>query len=156
VLDSVANTTIGGATAAERNVISGNGSDGVRFDSSGTGNVVQGNFIGTNKGGNADLGNRFDGVQVLDTVDILIDANLISGNDQHGVEVSRTSSAPLTGNTIGLAQNGVAVLANGTPQNSNSGDGVDVNSGATAFIGGITAAQRNVISGNRRDGVRFD
>src|SRR5262249_49500390 len=64
-------------------------------------------------------------------------------------------SATITGNTIGLALNGVSVLANGTP-NGGRGDGVNVNSGASATIGGITAAARNVISGNRRDGVRCD
>src|SRR5262249_52394688 len=116
---------------------------------------------GTNRGGDADLGNTLDGVHVLDTVGVVIDANLISGNDGHGVEVSRSpefagaSSATITGNTIGLALNGVSVLANRTP-NGGRGDGVNVNSGASATIGGITAAARNVISGNRRDGVRFD
>ncbi len=40
------NVTIGGTTAAERNVISGNGGYGVRLNS-GSNLVVSGNFIGT-------------------------------------------------------------------------------------------------------------
>jgi hypothetical protein len=49
------NNTIGGATAAARNIISGNqwGAVYVEFDS----NVIQGNYIGTDVCGTADLGN---------------------------------------------------------------------------------------------------
>src|SRR5262249_26691924 len=39
------NTTIGGTTAAARNLISGNGSTGLRIDSA-DGNTVSGNYIG--------------------------------------------------------------------------------------------------------------
>src|SRR5207244_1384210 len=50
-----ANNTVGGAVAGARNVISGNGGDGVAIqDAFTTGNLVQGNFIGTDiNGGNA-------------------------------------------------------------------------------------------------------
>lgn len=56
-IDQAINNTIGGTTANERNIISGNGSDGVEIHGSGaTGNVIQGNFIGTTSAGTADLG----------------------------------------------------------------------------------------------------
>ena len=55
------NNTIGGTTAAARNVISGNAGAGVSiFSSAGsgaTGNLVQGNFIGTDISGSGNLGN---------------------------------------------------------------------------------------------------
>ena len=53
-------TTIGGDTAASRNVISGNGSDGITLDST-QGTRVVGNRIGTTASGTEDLGND-DGV----------------------------------------------------------------------------------------------
>ena len=45
--------TVGGTTAAARNIISGNADDGIEIEGSGTsGNVVEGNFIGTDATGN--------------------------------------------------------------------------------------------------------
>ena len=58
IVDSASNNTIGGTAAGARNVISGNGSDGVVFiDGSATGNLVAGNYIGTDVTGTMALGN---------------------------------------------------------------------------------------------------
>ena len=55
--------TIGGATAGERNVISGNDYYGVNIDGqTATGNRVVGNYVGTDASGTQDLGNHFAGV----------------------------------------------------------------------------------------------
>lgn len=54
--------TIGGPTAAERNVISGNFGHGIILG--GRGHWVRGNFIGTDVSGTLPLGNQFDGVNV--------------------------------------------------------------------------------------------
>ena len=52
--------------AGERNVISGNLDDGVDIYGSGTsGNVVAGNFIGTNATGTAALGNSDEGISIV-------------------------------------------------------------------------------------------
>src|SRR5262249_7878914 len=49
---SASNNTVGGTTAAARNVLSGNASAGVAIADAGTtGNVVAGNFIGTDVSG---------------------------------------------------------------------------------------------------------
>ena len=49
----------------ERNIISGNASAGVQISNSGTsGNLVEGNLIGTDVTGTVDLGNSSDGVKV--------------------------------------------------------------------------------------------
>ncbi len=58
-----ANNTVGGTTAAARNVISGNTRSGVDVNSAGTsGNLVEGNFIGVAADGTSALGNGLHGV----------------------------------------------------------------------------------------------
>jgi len=63
--------TVGGTTPATRNVISGNGGDGVQIGGDvgfrSGGNRVQGNFIGTAANGSSPLGNVRDGVAVIDS-----------------------------------------------------------------------------------------
>jgi hypothetical protein len=73
--------TIGGADLADRNLISGNGRDGVGSDSSE--NTVQNNLIGTDKGGTADLGNGGNGVEVSGTGNLLTN-NTIAFNGKDG------------------------------------------------------------------------
>ena len=53
------NNTIGGTTAAARNLISGNGNRGISVTNSG--NFVIGNYIGTNAAGTGALGNGATG-----------------------------------------------------------------------------------------------
>ncbi|HBI46093.1 MAG TPA: hypothetical protein DDY78_25045 [Planctomycetales bacterium] len=83
------------AANAARNVISGNAGDGVLISGAGTmGNVVQGNYIGTNALGVAALTNGSSGVTVSNgaggnTIGGTAPGagNIISGNVQGGVEV---------------------------------------------------------------------
>ncbi|MCI0345744.1 MAG: DUF4347 domain-containing protein, partial [Chloroflexi bacterium] len=60
-----ARNVIGGLATADRNVISGNSGDGIKIGSTGTANQILGNYIGTEGGGTAALGNSFVGVNVL-------------------------------------------------------------------------------------------
>jgi hypothetical protein len=62
-IDGGSNNTIGGTTAALRNIISGNGDDGISLDNNANGNIIQGNWIGQN-GAGAALGNGDDGVEI--------------------------------------------------------------------------------------------
>jgi hypothetical protein len=57
ILTTASGNTVGGTVVAARNVISGNGGDGVRIASGATNNVVAGNFIGTNAAGTAGVPN---------------------------------------------------------------------------------------------------
>ena len=60
--------TVGGTTAAAANTIADNTGNGVTISSSGTtGNVVEGNDIGTNSAGATSLGNSGDGVEVFNS-----------------------------------------------------------------------------------------
>jgi CSLREA domain-containing protein len=64
-IDSSRNNTVGGTTTGARNLISGNNDDGVSVtDNRSSGNIVQGNFIGTDVSGTANLGNLDMGVSL--------------------------------------------------------------------------------------------
>jgi CSLREA domain-containing protein len=93
VLVGAPGNAVGGTTAGEGNVISGNGFHGVQiYGSEATGNRVQGNFIGTDRDGAALLGNRGEGVWILRASNNTIGGtvagarNVISGN-RYGVEI---------------------------------------------------------------------
>ena len=146
--------TIGGTTAAERNVISGNGSDGIEIrDGTTTGNAVMGNFIGTDVTGTADLGNSGRGVYVYEAPANFIGGtepgarNLIAGNTGSGVFIlgAGATGNQVQGNFIGTEVSGTAALGNGI--------GVEVSNAPANTVGGTTGMARNVISGNSGFGV---
>ena len=62
-----ANNTIGGTAAGDRNVISGSPQGGVLIDGFATGNLVAGNYIGTDVTGTKALGNALAGVEIRDS-----------------------------------------------------------------------------------------
>lgn len=150
-VDNTNNNTIGGAAAGDGNVISGNSGQGVRIDGSGaTGNQVAGNFIGTNVGGNAPLGNGNDGILITGGASVnaigSTAGNTISGNGSHGVEISgaATSGNFIQANFIGTNLGGNAALGN-------SGSGVFI-SGAPSNAVGMQGLG-NIISSNQNNGV---
>lgn len=144
---------IGGDEPAERNVVScSNELEGIGIHGVNTfGNVVSGNYIGTNKTGSADLGNNTDGVRIYggahDNIvggDSPGERNIIAGNDRDGVLLvgAGTNGNTVTGNYIGLNVNGVYAIMN---QNK----GVRIENGACYNrIGGTGAGERNVIGGS--------
>lgn len=151
------NNTIGGTTAGARNVIAGNGRDGIRISDSGTsGSLVVGNFLGTNGSGTAAIGNGASGVQIAagasnNTIGgtSVAARNIVSGNGYDGIAVHdfATSGNLIEGNLIGTDVNGGKVLPN-------AGNGVEVfEGGGNTTIGGTSSAARNIISGNLEDGV---
>jgi Ca2+-binding RTX toxin-like protein len=145
----------GANDALERNVISGNDIGVWLYTDTGrgpgalptTGNLVAGNWIGTNSTGTVALGNVGDGVDIDQSSTNTIGGtstgagNLISGNT-NGVEISDASANLVQGNLIGLDQTGTLALGN-------SGAGVLVDAGASSnTIGGPVGGARNVVSGN--------
>jgi CSLREA domain-containing protein len=112
---------IGGDTLAARNLISGNGREGINLDAGTTGNVVQGNLIGTKKDGTTALGNGFFGV-AIDGFGSQVWRNTIAFNGSHGVFVSFGSSNAIFSNSI----------------HSNGGLGIDLR-GGTENADGVTA-----------------
>jgi len=131
-----------GAASGGMNVISGNGQDGINGFA--TNSSISHNRIGTDGTGIIDLGNAGDGIQT-DLIE-QITSNLISGNGNWGIIVSRLSP-DLQGNIIRRnALGGVAVLDDSTTatiiENSifaNTGLGIDLRmNGVTANDPGDT------------------
>ncbi|MFY9569923.1 MAG: HYR domain-containing protein, partial [Blastocatellia bacterium] len=156
-IDGVPNNRVGGTTAAARNVISGNAQIGIFINgSAATGNIVQGNFIGTNAAGTAGLGNAI-GISVSNRADATIGGtaagarNIISANGSVGIALILSVSGTLVqGNFIGTDINGVADLGNNEA-------GVQVsNSSPNNTLGGTTAAARNIVSGNNNKGFQIN
>jgi hypothetical protein len=145
---SASNNTVGGITPAARNLISGNVGMGVQFFT-GTGNMAQGNLIGTDVTGTLALANSGRGVIDYGTNDIVggttvAARNIISANNR-GVDLFGGSNDTVQGNFIGTDVTGTVALGNPNV-------GVDVNGTANNVIGGLTATPGtppgNVISGN--------
>jgi hypothetical protein len=157
---NAANNTVGGTTAAARNIISGSLNDGVFINGAGsTGNVVEGNYIGTDPTGTKTLGN-INGVIIEAAAGNRVGGtsararNVISSNQRVDIELedAGTSGNVVEGNRIGTNAKGTAAL--GT-----SSAGVEFGAARGAVsgntLGGTTAGARNLISGCTI-GVSFD
>ncbi|HEU4391510.1 MAG TPA: CSLREA domain-containing protein, partial [Blastocatellia bacterium] len=150
VIFFVSSNTIGGTTAAARNIISGN-TPGILVGIGATATLVQGNFIGTDITGTAPLPNS-DGIDVNGANNTVGGTaagarNIISGNIGNGVFIffNEAVGNQLLGNLIGTDVNGVVKIPNGE-------NGVEVVTAATT-IGGTSIGARNIISGNLQYGV---
>jgi hypothetical protein len=165
IQNASAQNVIGGTTAAQRNVISGNGTvptvDGRGIIISGAGsvdNVVQGNYIGVNPAGTAAAGNRSEGVLVN-----VAGNNLIGGSTGTTPGGACTGACNVIGGNTGNSSNGPGIVlsGSGTTVKGNyiglnaAGTGLIPNdfagivvSGANNTIGGTTPEERNVISGH--------
>ena len=159
IIDSTDNT-IGGTTAAARNVIS-TGGDGegliiedVRPGVS-TGNVVQGNYVGTDVTGNFALGN-YIGIDLDSGYNTIGGTtpgagNVISGtvNLSPGIDFDGGAGDVIEGNFIGTNEDGTVALPN-------SGAGIMLEGAASSTaetIGGTASGSGNVIAFNGGGGV---
>ena len=161
--------TIGGTTAGERNLISGNMGAGINLMGA-TRNIIEGNYIGTKASGIEALGNGGVGIAVSGNTTGTTDCsdnppvgntiggtfgaaseNLISGNMLGGILLSVSDCDAIRGNVIGLNAAGSSAIPNGT----GSQFGISISAGSYNTIGGAAAGDRNVISGNMGDGVQL-
>ena len=151
--------SIGGTATTSRNVISGNESRGLSLSSSG--NVIRGNFIGTNAAGTAALPNASSGISLINASNNTIGGttagarNIISGNQADGIFIGgQTSPADaniVQGNYIGTDVTGLLDLGN-------SNHGIQLDRASNNIIGGIKSTgstSSNLISGNGGIGIRI-
>lgn len=130
-------------------------SDGIEL-TNGRNNVIVGNCLGLDELA-TDQGNAADGVFVNNSMGNRIggaapaDRNIISGNNNNGIELSGPSSSNniIIGNYIGPDPGG-------TLDRRNSGNGIFVSGAPGTIIGGVAPGERNLISRNQGDGVELN
>ena len=154
------NNTIGGTTAAARNIISGSAAHGVGLgggdNNVATNNRIQGNYIGLNAAGTATINNAFSGVILQGTgaTNNTIGGtaagagNVIAGNGHQDVAILQGASGnTVQGNFLGTDATGNVALGGG---------GVFIGASNNNLIGGTVAGARNVISGNTGSGININ
>jgi hypothetical protein len=153
ITDQGENNTIGGTSAVDRNIISGNTNSGIYIN--GVSNEVLGNYIGIDADGASILANGTSGIYI-DTAgannriggQMAGGGNIISGN-AWGISIFGASGSKIQGNYIGTDANGMADLGN-----TQSGIALSYNAQYNT-IGGPAAGERNIISGNDRYGIQI-
>lgn len=167
------NNTIGGPVSAnppgtlpndlsgdrppQGNLVSGNGGDGIRIDGGSTGNVLFGNFVGTDGSGSYAVPNFGDGVAIIGsnnnalvgtvpTQNPFIFYNVLSGNLGNGLRVKDSNGTVIQANFFGMASDN-----KGTVGNFGNGIVIEGTSQNTTLGGPIPLG--NVIAGNGGHGV---
>jgi len=157
--NGAANNVIGSTNSSGRNLLSGNTEYGVYLTNT-TGNVILGNYLGLNAGGEVALANQRSGIALFGGTQNIIGGtvpgagNVLSGNGEYGLAIGNPVATGnfVQGNLIGLDAAGTNGIGNGTGYG-----GVLLDSGATGnTIGGTVAGARNLISGNAPAGVFFN
>ena len=158
--DAPSKAVVGGTTPAARNLISGNGTEGVFMSGSFSGSPadslrVQGNYVGTDRSGTKDLGNDANGLEIEAASNTTVGGttsasrNVVSGNGLIGVDLVFASGTKMLGNRIGTTASGTGALGN-------ADFGVLTESSSNNRIGDGTAAGSNTVAFNAKDGIVFD
>lgn len=141
ILQSAHENTIGGTDLNAGNVISGNTKQGIEINDDGTsGNLVQGNFIGTDVTGAAPLGNAREGIHMVNASNNTVGGtaagagNIIANNNGDGVLVDHGVGNAIQANAI-FSHTGLGIrLING----GNNNQAFPVISSATSNETGTT------------------
>ena len=148
----------GVSDAAERNIISGNTTNGINANN-GTNVVIAGNYIGTDISGTAPLGNLQWGLQIsgdvrlgtnADGVNDAAERNIISGN---GSTFSFVAAVLVSGSGSTVAGNYIGTDVTGTLPMGNNGDGVRISFGNNHTIGGTAVGAGNIIANSGAAGI---
>ncbi len=141
------------------NIISANRKSGINLSGSSS-NEILANKIGTDVAGTVDLGNALNGIFLTaksnsNTIGNS-NGNLISGNDNNGVQIGgRSTLNTVSNNIVGLNAAGTATLGNTL-------DGVRIQNASGNIIGQVDPVGgtndfnlANVISGNGGNGIQL-
>lgn len=153
---SSSNNTVGGLLPADRNVIAGNDGNGLNINTT-SGNLVQGNYIGTDASGLLPVGNANGGLTVSGSNNTIGGTstgarNVISANGFNGgltLVGGSASGNVIQGNFIGTTATGTAALPN------TGFVGLGINSAPNTTVGGTAAGAGNVIAGNTGPGLQI-
>ncbi len=150
LINGVANT-IGGSVGADRNVIAGNQSEGVRM-AFGTTGTIRGNYIGVDATGTVALPTG-PGITCENGNGLIVggsaagDGNVISASAiGAGIRLQSCNNAVIQGNLIGTNAAGTEAFGNQR--------GLEINLSSGTQIGGTAGGAGNLISGNGT-GIHF-
>ena len=157
-----ANNQIGGfdvTNCAERNIISGNGRNGILIYGSGSvSNTIYNNFIGTDVNGTNAVANQSHGICLMAGASMndiggrgsYRPINIISGNSGSGVMLTNSCNYNrILNNHIGVARDGSTPLGNGK-------DGALISFSSGNEVGDSSGESRNIIAANGGDGVEIN
>lgn len=124
---------------------------------SGGGNLIKGNYIGTDRTGEADLGNNNSGIFIPWSDGNTVTGNVVSGNNGFagiaicgspfcGGQVRPAGSPVSTGNIV--RGNAIGTNPAGTRGIGNAGYGVSIDGAPNTIVGGDTGADGNMIAYN--------
>ena len=129
-------------------------SNGIQLEAGSSGDLVQGNFIGTDVTGSTNEGN-FQGILIAGATGNTIGGtapaarNVVSGNGNQDIFLTNGASDNLVeGNFVGLTAAGTSTLFT-------DGNGVITNYAPGNTVGGTAAGAGNVIGGLVIDGIQF-
>jgi hypothetical protein len=154
-ISNAPNTQIGTENSSERNIISGNQNQGgiALIGSGSSGTIIKANFIGTDKTGTVAINNNAYGIYVESSNNLIGGTTFSSGNVISGFHETTNKSGRgiylfygAHGNVI--QGNYIGTNAAGTASLSNLATGIEVTGANNTVIGGTSAAERNLISGN--------
>lgn len=140
------------------NLISSNRANGVLITKNSNLNVFNGNFIGVNTNGTAELGNGLNGILIEKSDSnilrgCLVDENpfvyynVLSGNALNGIRVNNSNNTIIQGNFFGIGADNASIVSNKL-----NGILIDGNSSNTTDGGVIPLG--NVSSGNGLNGIK--
>jgi len=158
--------TVGGSPTTSRNLISGNGQNGIYAASNKL--LLYANYIGPGYNGGNGLGNSLDGIRLDGNVDATIGGtlngngpaldggNVISGNGGDGVNIINHNA------TVTIKRNLIGINAGQSGALANTGYGVEVKDPSSFVTANVligskdSASDFNVISGNANYGISID
>jgi titin len=148
IFNGAQSNTVGGTKVRARNVISGNGGDGITLADSGTNlNTILGNFIGLNSAGTSAIANGFRGITMFGGPQANVvggtvtgAGNVISGNTFEGITLFDTATTHNSFRRNSIYNNGdlgisLSTSGGGTPNDLQAAPSL---SSATLVSGNVT------------------
>ena len=150
------NSVSGGPDNADQgNVISANGNDGVYIYAPCEGNVIAGDFIGTDASGQNALGNHNNGIGVGSSTSVYAQnnvigipgyGNVISGNISTDILVYYSVGTVIQANRIGTTADGMHVIQASGAIPVSYNDCVQIDDSPDTLVGGTVPGTGNLIS----------
>jgi hypothetical protein len=143
-------TSIGGPSAGEGNVVSGHQGDAIHVSAGSDGSVLQGNRIGTDASGTLAIPNTANGISIAGANGVLVGGtepgagNLISGNGGSAIVILGTGNL-VHGNLIGTDATGTLPIPNGV--------GIRLGDAEATLIGGVGPGEANHVAFQTGSGV---